>query len=266
MALVQCHFDCVSGVNKTVKKELHVMQNKIIRFITGFDRANAREWKADFTLKGIVNDNVQMINPATKSNDCRAYAFYASRIVEHSRSYMNLYDQYRIKMVTIEIDVWSNGKKGMLLLKTDVDDNDAIDYDKLILDPKTCKYNMDLDGKTVLWRCYPKAQVNIYQTSSSKDAHGPANRFQWIDCSNSDVQYYGVKVALTDYMEGARMQLCMHYVIEYKNRKGSFCLINIKNYMFYCYLFALIFTCLIKNTKAGKEHQGRVKNTKALYI
>jgi hypothetical protein len=41
-------------------------------------RANAREWKADFTLKGIVNDNVQMINPATKSNDCRAYAFYAS--------------------------------------------------------------------------------------------------------------------------------------------------------------------------------------------
>ena len=152
-------------------------------------RANAREWKADFTLKGIVNDNVQMINPATKSNDCRAYAFYASRIVEHSRSYMNLYDQYRIKMVTIEIDVWSNGKKGMLLLKTDVDDNDAIDYDKLILDPKTCKYNMDLDGKTVLWRCYPKAQVNIYQTSSSKDAHGPANRFQWIDCSNSDVQY-----------------------------------------------------------------------------
>ena len=37
MALVQCHFDCVSGVNKTVKKELHVMQNKIIRFITGFD-------------------------------------------------------------------------------------------------------------------------------------------------------------------------------------------------------------------------------------
>jgi hypothetical protein len=53
-------------------------------------RANAREWKADFTLKGIVNDNVQMINPATKSNDCRAYAFYASRIVEHSRSYMNL--------------------------------------------------------------------------------------------------------------------------------------------------------------------------------
>ena len=28
---------CFSGVNKTVKKELHVMQNKIIRFIKGFD-------------------------------------------------------------------------------------------------------------------------------------------------------------------------------------------------------------------------------------
>jgi hypothetical protein len=26
-----------SGVNKTVKKKLHVMQNKIIRFIKGFD-------------------------------------------------------------------------------------------------------------------------------------------------------------------------------------------------------------------------------------
>jgi hypothetical protein len=30
MALMQCHFDCFSSVNKTVKIELHVMQNKII--------------------------------------------------------------------------------------------------------------------------------------------------------------------------------------------------------------------------------------------
>ena len=28
---------CFSSVNKTVKKELHVMQNKIIKFIKGFD-------------------------------------------------------------------------------------------------------------------------------------------------------------------------------------------------------------------------------------
>ena len=28
---------CFSSVHKTVKKELHVMQNKIIRFIKGFD-------------------------------------------------------------------------------------------------------------------------------------------------------------------------------------------------------------------------------------
>ena len=28
---------CFSSVNKTVNKELHVMQNKIIKFIKGFD-------------------------------------------------------------------------------------------------------------------------------------------------------------------------------------------------------------------------------------
>lgn len=174
--------------------------------------------KPQYTAKcgysGVID--IEDTQAAERAGVFTFYAHYSDSFTAIAKSY----DQFRIHSVDMRFwaqNVDNNQQDGLLMLKTDLDDQDVVQWDKLINDPKTCYYRLN-DHTTIRYKAYPRALLNVYR--STTDSHGIAPRQTWIDTSYYNTPHYGVKWCVDDETPvGTKIKWQYFMNIEFRGRK-----------------------------------------------
>lgn len=178
--------------------------------------------KPDYITKAIHNGQIDV--QATTTDPTSRFGAFIFRLSDCNcyDAWRKLYDQYRIKKVKIYFytqNIELGNQDGLLMLKTDYDDNTGIQPANLMADPKTCIYRLN-EQRFVNNTCYPRASTNVY--GATNDQHGIQPRQTWLDCGYPGVVHYGVKWAV-DNETPANTKItwrCM-YTLEFRGQRCS---------------------------------------------
>jgi len=122
------------------------------------------------------------------------YEFQASSWTGFS-SYASCFDQYRVKKIEVYVEPQSatavlSQVLGKLYTVVDYDDISALSISQIQ------QYSNVIDAPIQIGRVYrfvPHVAAAVYNGAFTGYANVPSDR-EWIDCSSSNVQHYGVKM------------------------------------------------------------------------
>lgn len=181
-----------------------------------FNRSNNKVYR--FT-RLVNSDNIDVTSTIDYTN---AYVFKLSDVTNYTE-FTSLYDQYRIRYVKItwylQSDSFVNMTAGSFLgrMYTTLDFDDATPPTEPEI--QQMRYTKVHKPVGVIKRFLKPRFLNAIYNNGVTTAYTLGNSKSWIDCSNPDVQHYGVKIYINkpsgSYHLTATVQL--KYYLEFKN-------------------------------------------------
>lgn len=191
-------------------------------YISRSVRMAMRSGPQTFTQVCLTRWTYLLGQPSGSSPNLQAFAFTLQDVIDYSQ-WTSVFDQYRFKKITMIIqgNTINLGTSAALEpLFTCIDYDDAVtpvsvqavmNYGNAMVHHAQCN-----DKRTFI----PATNTAVQLTGGSYTG-GSTGKNRWIDCSNTDVAHYGIKIAIptstTTNVNG--WNVVFQYVIEFKNNR-----------------------------------------------
>lgn len=142
---------------------------------------------------------------STISNVFVAQTFTLANHLTNYTEFTAMFDQYRLRSVVYKVrmmrppEAASTGANSQyypdIYVTVDHDDSTVPTSVNEIQQYGKCKSGILKPNYWFKYKCYPTAAMQLYRTATST-AYAPLKNNTWIDCSYTDVPFYGIKVGI----------------------------------------------------------------------